>query len=140
MLYLGIIIFVLFSLWIYYKVGVYATPLGGAFLLGWGAHALIGHWMVTAGAALVGWALVYFILGVLRGMRPTWPFARFVEMALVFVPSALFFGGLVQFYTEGAGKIESIVLGVIAGVAVGAVAWIKHEARMLVALEQRGGA
>ena len=37
MIYVAGLAFILFYIWIYYRVGVYATPLGGAFLLGWAA-------------------------------------------------------------------------------------------------------
>ncbi len=136
MLYVAGLAFIIFYIWIYYRVGVYATPLGGAFLLGWAAFSLGAYWMIIAVAAVAGWFLVFFILGLLRGMRGRWPFAGVLEMGLVFVPSALFSGAMVHMFAEPAGAIEAVVLGVIAGVFVGVVACRKHEERMRLAQKQ----
>ena len=124
------LLFVLFYIWFYYQVGVYATPLGGAFLLGWAAYSVEAHWMIIAGATIAGWLLVFFILGFLRALRRTWPLAGVLEVGLIFVPSAVFTGGMVHMLSQSAGQVEAIVLSVIAGVFVGVVACQKHEARM----------
>lgn len=123
-----ILAFVLFGglVLVHIYVGVYAAPIGMAFVFGWVATALDLHWVSVLIAALMGAGSIYLLLGYLRRLGESWPFAHILVMAILFLPSFLFSAGLTYLLMHdewSRGGIESGIVALFIGTLFGLFAY-----------------
>lgn len=103
-------------------LGLRVTALYGAYLGGSFAHGFGLHWITIGIGAFLGACAVYTIIYILSAMAEKRPWAGYTLMGLICVPAFLVGFGAVTDYMQspgqGAGAIESTLVGSIAGVVM----------------------
>lgn len=121
----AIILFLVMA-YLYWKMAVYAAPLLIAFAFGQLATTLGGSWLMIGIAALIGFFVTYFILGVLEEMKLGW-----VSKILIFAPSFYIGFGLTHLFMANEfkrGQFESIFAALFVGLICAVTAVKRYEA------------
>jgi hypothetical protein len=121
-----IIILVVLVLLIWY-LGLRAAAIYGAYLGGSLAHSFGLHWITIGLCAIAGSGAIYAIILILSAMSKKRSWLVVILFALVCIPAFLVGFGIIQDFMGDGRKIESAIVGALAGLMMAAASFSAYQ-------------